>query len=173
MIFLSKSRPACGARAFSLVEVVLATGIVAFALLAVFALFPIGLTTNRDSVQQTEAAHLVLLIEADIRATPKGNKADGSPKSSSEGSPNFGIRFSSSSPSASTTEIFLNEDGSTLGNSGAQLTSQTAKYRVTLNFGSNSGLHATPLHILVTWPAQALAAGAAGRFKVVTALDRN
>jgi len=158
--------------AFSLVEVVLAIGVIAFALLAVFALLPVGLNTNSDSIRQTEAAHLVSMVEADIRATPKGNDADGNPVSSSEGSPQFGVRFSPSIPSSS--EIFLNEDGNRSDESGTLLTAQNAKYRVTLEFHGNSGgYQATPLRILVTWPAPMPPGEATGRFEVVTALDRN
>jgi len=46
-------------QAFSLVEVTLAIGIVAFALLAVVALLPVGLQTVRNSNEQAGAAHVI------------------------------------------------------------------------------------------------------------------
>ncbi len=49
-------------RGFSLVEVVLALGVVAFALLAILGVFPVGLTTQHLAQDDTRAAQ----IAADI-----------------------------------------------------------------------------------------------------------
>jgi len=152
----SASRYRGSASGFSLVEVVLAIGVFSFALLTIFALVPVGLNTNKDSVQQTESAHLISLIEADIRATPKLSST----------SSIFGVTLSTN---ASSMNVFLNEDGSSVSASAAQ----TAKYRVTLTFPGSSGRNATPLHILVTWPAAVTASNAPGRLGVFTTLDRN
>jgi len=143
---------------FSLVEVVLAIGVFAFALVAVFALVPVGLNTSKDSIQQTESAHLISLIEADIRATPK----------SSNKSSIFGVTLSTNA-SASSTNVFLNEDGSSVSASAPQ----NAKYRLTLTFPGSSGRNAIPLYILATWPAAVSASNAPGRLGVFTTLDRN
>lgn len=45
-------------RAFSLVEVVMAVGIIAFAVLATFGLFAVGTTTERDARDEQSAARL-------------------------------------------------------------------------------------------------------------------
>ncbi len=60
--------------AFSLVEVVLAIGIIAFALLMVVALLPIGIKINKISAEETRAINLLSLLEADLRNThPSAN----------------------------------------------------------------------------------------------------
>jgi uncharacterized protein (TIGR02598 family) len=64
-------------RAFSLVEVVIALGICTFAMLTIVALLPLGVSTNRISVEETQASGLLTGLEADLRnthplATPSG-----------------------------------------------------------------------------------------------------
>ncbi len=59
--------------AFTLVEVVLALGVVAFCLLSVFGLLPIGVNSNHNSLEQTGAANLARGIVADLRATPSAS----------------------------------------------------------------------------------------------------
>jgi|GEM_PF-2317212 len=56
-------------RAFSLIEVALAIGIVSFALLTVLALLPLGIMSNRVSVEETRAAFILTELEADLRNT--------------------------------------------------------------------------------------------------------
>jgi uncharacterized protein (TIGR02598 family) len=52
---------------FSLIEIVLALGIISFALLSVIALLPIGIITNRVSVEETRASHILTAVESDLR----------------------------------------------------------------------------------------------------------
>ena len=56
------------ASAFSLIEVVLALGVVAFALVAILGVFPVGLSSNRTSINDTRAAGLADAIFATIDA---------------------------------------------------------------------------------------------------------
>lgn len=53
---------------FSLVEVVLALGVIAFALVAILGVFPIGLAANRLSINDTRAAELAKAVSATIDA---------------------------------------------------------------------------------------------------------
>lgn len=55
---------------FSLVEVVLALGVVGFSLLAIIGLLPIGLQSGRASVQETRANHLAEQIFSTLRSQP-------------------------------------------------------------------------------------------------------
>lgn len=55
-------KPQSSARAFSLVEVVIALGLVGFALIAVLAFFPVGLSSSRSSAGETRAAQLARAI---------------------------------------------------------------------------------------------------------------
>jgi uncharacterized protein (TIGR02598 family) len=54
--------------AFSLVEVVLALGVAAFALLAILGMMPTSLKTQQASIQQTTANAIISSIFADLRA---------------------------------------------------------------------------------------------------------
>lgn len=54
---------------FSLIEVTIALGIATFCLVALFALLPIGLNTNRDTIEQTIATSIAANIASDIRAS--------------------------------------------------------------------------------------------------------
>jgi type II secretory pathway pseudopilin PulG len=58
-----------GKGGFSLVEVVLALGIVAFALLSIMALLPAGISTNKVSTEEMHATDLLSLLTADLRNT--------------------------------------------------------------------------------------------------------
>ncbi len=60
--------------AFSLVEVVIALGVISFALLVLLALLPLGLQTNHLSTQETQATCVLTSLEADLRDTyPSAN----------------------------------------------------------------------------------------------------
>ena len=56
--------------AFSLAEVVLALGVIGFALLAIIGLLPIGLQSGRASIQETRANHLAAQIFNTLRSQP-------------------------------------------------------------------------------------------------------
>jgi uncharacterized protein (TIGR02598 family) len=57
-------------RGFSLVEVVLALGVIGFSLLAIIGLLPIGLQSGRASIQETRANHLAEQIFSTLRSQP-------------------------------------------------------------------------------------------------------
>lgn len=59
-----------GRRAFTLVEVALALGIAAFAIVALMGLLPAGLNTSRDALDEQMATDILLEIESDIRQPP-------------------------------------------------------------------------------------------------------
>lgn len=56
-------------RAFSLVEVTLAIGVIGFALIAVFGLVPVGLKSGRESVDATRLSMVGADVESRIRAS--------------------------------------------------------------------------------------------------------
>jgi uncharacterized protein (TIGR02598 family) len=55
---------------FSLVEVVLALGVISFALLAIIGLFPTALQSGRASIQETRANHLAEQVFSTLRSQP-------------------------------------------------------------------------------------------------------
>jgi uncharacterized protein (TIGR02598 family) len=133
--------------AFTLVEVTLALGVAAFCLLAVFGLLPVGISSNRASIEQTGAASLARAIVADLRTTP--NTATTSPQ--------YKIPF----PSASAPFYFA-EDG-TVGTT-------AARYRATITI--KTAAPTAFANIRITWPAAAPGDSAAGSYEVTTAIGR-
>ncbi len=68
--------------AFSLVEIVLALGVAAFALIAVMGMLPVGVKVQQASVQQTKAnavmSQAIDFLRADVRLPPgQAKKAEG------------------------------------------------------------------------------------------------
>lgn len=147
---------------FSLVEVVLALGITAFCLLTIFALLPIGLKTNQETLQETTAASLAAAVSTDLRAT----------SSTGTTSPYFGLPVSS----ASTNNIYVTDAGEKLtAPSGSQAT-----YLATVVFTPASAtMNAASARILITWPALpgqvngAIPTQYLGSYNTVIGLDRN
>ena len=100
------------------------------------------------------------MIAADLAAAPIGNDSK---------SPVYQIAIPTHPTTTGTTgtPLYLKEDGTTV------TVPADGKYQVTLTFEAASGRNATPVNVLVTWPAPADPAKASGRIEMVTALDRN
>lgn len=61
-------------RAFSLVEVAVALGVIAFALIAILGMLPVTIASNQSSVEETRATALLTLIHADLlNSSPTAN----------------------------------------------------------------------------------------------------
>jgi uncharacterized protein (TIGR02598 family) len=134
---------------FTLVEVTLALGVASFCLLAVFGLMPVGISSNRASVEQTAAASLARAIVADLRTTPIAAAS----------SPQYAIPF----PSASA-PLYFAEDGT------KQTGHASARYLATITI--NTAAQTAFANIKITWPAAAPVASAAGSYEVATAIGR-
>lgn len=59
--------------AFSLVEIVLALGIISFALVGIMGLFPVAMKSAQESQRETRAAQIAMQIFNDLRGTPGTN----------------------------------------------------------------------------------------------------
>ena len=142
-------RPA-GTTAFSLVEVVLAMGIIAFALIIMLGLLPVGLKSNIDSVGESQAVNLIQSLIADRQTTAY-----------SANSLVYNIPALTNVTTPLTSTIYVNEDGVT---TNAQPTS--ARYRVTYTVNPASIVTATAtnypatslpqpvfINFRVSWPA--------------------
>jgi len=62
-------------RGFSLIEVTVTLGIVVFALVSLMALIPIGMKTNFDSLEESQAVNLVGAVITDRRLSPAKEKS--------------------------------------------------------------------------------------------------
>lgn len=141
---------------FSLVEVVVALGICSFVLVALIGLFSTGWKMTRESEEQVQAANLATqLIAARIVAPTNGPSTAAIPPT----------KLSQSYGNAYTTEDrFVSLDG-TLTSSATN-----AAYRIACNTGTNSatGSRLSQVYLRLTWPAQAAATNASGRYEICT-----
>jgi uncharacterized protein (TIGR02598 family) len=120
--------------AFSLVEVTLALGVAAFALVAIFGLLPVGLNSNQASIEQTTATSLATRISADLRK-PVSATAPATGKISKY----YQIPIQLAGDVNKTRTVFLRVDGSvaqtatpTVVDQDANM-SQNPRYRVTVS----------------------------------------
>ena len=67
---LRSSRILSATRAFSLVEVVIALGIFAFAIVGLLALFPVAIESARTSREETLVVNIARMVMADIKVSP-------------------------------------------------------------------------------------------------------
>lgn len=140
--------------AFSLVEVTIALGVVAVSLLALFALIPIGLKGNQNSLSQTAATSIINSVIADLRATPK----------TSTTSAQFGITFGTAQT------LYFNSEGTP-----ATAITATSRYRLTITFppAPPGTMSATFADFKLSWPAAAAAANTLGSCEMFAAFDRH
>ena len=153
-----KCRPS-SINGFSLVEVTMALGIAAFALLAIFGLLPVGLNNNLASIRQTAATDLATAIIADMRQTPTAAAANAGLSSKSA---KYGVDVT-----APDTTIYLDESGT------LQASASAARYKAVISLtqpdsGSRSATYGS---VTISWPAAA--ATPLGSVSAFVGLDRN
>ena len=138
--------------AFSLVELTLALGVAAFCLIAIFALIPVGVQTNRDATSQIAATNIIAAVVADLRATPR----------SLETSSQFAITFG--------TEKTLYFDGA--GQASTSL-SDNSRHRLKITWSGSAELRYADLK--VTWPAPVdpTTTTPSSSMEIFAAFDRN
>ena len=132
-----------GKRAFSLVEIVLAIGVVTFCLLSLLGLISVGLNDNKLVREQIIALNLCRNIESDLRATGPTNTV----------SPLYGIPIPAAGTSSSTTLY----DSYATGTASFGAMTSASQYRFTITLtGPASGFPNDPVNanIEATWPAQ-------------------
>jgi len=156
--------------AFSLVEVTMALGIAAFAMVGIFQLLPIGLISNLASTQQTAATNIDLAIISDLRQVPTVNSIAANPTLKST-SPRFGIDVASTYSSASPKTIYFDEAGMPLPSSAGARSRAT----IILNQPATGLRTATIGNILISWPAAVdpMVASPMGSMSTFVALNRN
>jgi len=147
---------------FSLVEVALALGVAAFALVAIGGLVPIGVNSSQAAATQTGAASLMGSVVSDLRSTVAASPTPAST------SPYFGFPITSG-----TVTVYVDESN----NFNQTLSSlPQARFRVTVaNVFNPTGTDrsASRERVLITWPAAALPANASGYMESIVALNRN
>jgi uncharacterized protein (TIGR02598 family) len=145
-------KPCCAA--FSLVEVSLALGIAGFCLVALLGLVPIGLTSNRNAVEQTAAAGIAASVIADIRNQVAASALTPlAPASTPNFTPRYKFDISAPLPGSRPHYVYVSEDGTATAVDASP--SSGSRYKVTVGLLSPVGrqpMEATPVRIMVTWP---------------------
>lgn len=141
------------AEAFSLVEVTLALGVAAFCLVAIFGLLPTALQVQSTATEETASIGIASAIAADLRATPRESSSSG----------RFAI------PIGSETTLFFSAEGEP-----SASVARDSRYRTTITFPPNRGgeRNAIFANVMVSWPAPAAPARAAGSRTTFVAIDR-
>lgn len=136
-------------RGFTLVEVTLALGLLAFALVAIYGLLPVGLLSSRTSARATSGADAMMLVVADLRAAGSGAAV----------SPRYGLSTSEGGT------LYFDEGGN-----GSPTLQTGSQFRVVVALTPGPAPKATTGSVAVTWPAPATAANAEGSMQTFLAL---
>jgi uncharacterized protein (TIGR02598 family) len=139
------SRPA--AAGFSMVEMVIALGVAAFALLAVMGMLPAGLKVQQASIQQTTANEIMAAILNDLRADvvlPPG-------QASKETDSGFGLHGHWAQVATPDTLYFTN-DGSQTGS--VNQTGPGAVFRAKITYLFPPTATTSVANVIITWPAE-------------------
>jgi uncharacterized protein (TIGR02598 family) len=144
--------------AFSLIEVVIAIGICSFALIAILGLFTTGLQSTKESEKQIQAADLASTMISLKCASPTNDISSLS---------NFAIKTYNMTNAVfsfpSQTTGYVGTDGQTTN------TAAYAAFRYTYAAGTTaSGSGLSQVYLMLSWPPQATAATAAGRYEITT-----
>ena len=152
VVFAKMRHPLRKAAGFSLVEIVIALGVAAFALVAIMGMLPMGLKTQQASIQQTTANEIMAAILNDLRADvvlPPG-------QASKEQDSGFGLHGHWALVAVPDT-LFFNNVGNQAG-SVAQGTfppaPSDAVFRAKITYLFPPTATTSVANVIVTWPAQ-------------------
>jgi uncharacterized protein (TIGR02598 family) len=129
-----------GVQAFSLVEVVISLAIVAFAFIGIVGLFPYGIKSNRDSVEESRALNLIQTMVADWQSTAWSTNNTPSPA--------YGLPSLANVTKVTNGTLYVGEDG------GTNSSPANSFYRVTYTiYPGSSTVQPAYVDWLASWPA--------------------
>jgi type II secretory pathway pseudopilin PulG len=145
-----------GTAGFSLVEVTLALGVAALCLLVLLGLLPIGLKTQKSSIQQTTATQIVSSISAVLRADarlPPGQANKVCPPGTPDPNVpcNYGALHGHWAEAGHFETLYFTDGGYQTGS--ANNSSPDAVFRATVTYRSPPSETTGLATIRVTWPA--------------------
>jgi len=160
--------------AFSLVELIIALGVAAFCLIAVFGLIPVGVQTNRNATSQTAATSILANVVSDLRRAPVPRPTPSPVRSSV-----YGITIPAVGGANTTAQTLYFDDSGRFSTSIAPPfpTPFLSRYQVSVTFPTpapnNPG--ATYADLKVIWPAgiDPSTTRPSGSVEMFTALDRH
>jgi len=146
-------RPLAKTAAFSLVEIVLAIGVTAFALIAILGMLPVALKTQQTSIQQTTANEIMNTIFGDMRADVR--LPPGQQNKSQEGQMGLGLHGHWAAVATPDT-LFFDDQGkqigtATPGTDPAAPAGAAFRAKITYLFPPNASTSVAK--IIVSWPA--------------------
>jgi Tfp pilus assembly protein PilV len=155
--------------AFSLVEVVLALGIISFAIVAILGVFPVGLNTGHSAQDETRAPQIAQMILASLSSQVVKRNATGQPVLDGSGQTQLNDAAKiqcqanqtvpvdlSTSTKPTTPTLYANNDGQLI------TAATNATYSVTIitdnaPAGFDTG-YANKATVVIAWPTNAAAA---------------
>ena len=150
---------AAGRGGFSLVEVVLALGVVVFCLIAMLGLLAVGTSTTKSSIEETRVTNILGAIDTDLEAA----------RSTATNSSIYGIQFPAAGSSAGTqTTVSLDENGQVI----ASGSTNAPRYLLNAYAAQPASHPETVVRLVISWPAAAPVTNAPGRVETVVALNR-
>jgi Tfp pilus assembly protein PilV len=157
---------------FSLIEVVLAMGVVAFCLVSIIGLLSVGIGSTDASTEQTTLANILSAVSADLRSTPNPSVAAASAATGqAAASPIYGIQIPpagvTSSLSATPMSIYLGPNGE------RESSVAAARYLLSVWTSVPAGnRQEIVVRLMLSWPAVVPYASASGSVEDVMALNR-
>lgn len=140
---------------FSLVEVVMAVGIVAFCLLAIVGLAGVGMKVSRDSAEEMKATMLGSQLLQVRREFPTNTD-------NAAGTLPFGsIRVADPSSGSGFSTNFITADGT-------QCAATNAAYRVLYRISPNTAARSSTVALRLEWPVQSPSSSGASATEFVT-----
>ena len=136
------------ASAFSLVEVVLALGVAAFALIAILGMLPVGVKTQQGSVNQTKANAVISQIIDDLRADVRLPPGQAS-KAQGQWSNLHGHWAAVATPDT----LWFTNDGDQTGNVNQMPAPSDAVFAATIKYLAPPTVTTSIAKITVAWPA--------------------
>lgn len=164
-------RRARRAAAFTLVEVTLALGIAVFALVVMFGLLNVGVSSSAASFEQTVAANILSSVAADLRSAPRSTTVSVSTLV-------YGLAVPQPAAAGVTPSFPALPTVKYLDASGQVAAAEQARYRLSVWTRPGADRQATLARVIVSWPPAAdltlpTGAKAAGSVETLVALDRN
>lgn len=149
---------------FSLVEVVVALGIITFCVVAILSLFSLGLRNARDSESEIRAGNLALSLIGRMRAAPRADLTSQGflfGPLTNGGGPLFSV-----SPTA---PWYLKGDGTRASDANSAMNSNG--YALTADGAFDPTNKIATISFTMWWPAAAALTNASGKYRVSTFVD--
>lgn len=144
-------------RAFTLIEVTIAIGIVAFSILAILGLLPVGLQSIQQAHEQMATSNVGSAVIADIKATDIPPAA-----ATAQRSPRYQVNVPVVVGTPVVTVVYLDEGGGWSGGGNPPTAvAADSRYRVETTLVAETKRNVTGF-VRITWPARASVPQASG-----------